>query len=84
MILAHSLVYWALTAILINDVYATSLARHVFLPSEKAMNPFNDLFIQRVFNMDREKLYSIPPMNDTEFLLQLAHNDDSLGGKLYN
>ncbi|CAF3833673.1 unnamed protein product [Rotaria magnacalcarata] len=66
--------------ILATDVYATSIAHTVFLPSDRSLNPFSDQFIQRVINMDREKLFSIPQMDDAEFLLKLSRNDDSLGG----
>ena len=68
--------------IIATDVYATSIAHTVFLPSDRSLNPFSDRFIQRVINMDREKLFAIPQMDDAEFLLELSRNDDSLGGEL--
>ncbi|CAF4600665.1 unnamed protein product [Rotaria socialis] len=66
--------------ILATDVYANSIAHTVFLPSDRSLNPFSDHFIQRVINMDREKLFAIPQMDDAEFLVALSRNDDSLGG----
>ena len=63
---------------MIANVYPTT----VFLPSDRSLNPFNDPFIQRIINMDRDKLYAIPQMDDNEFLLQLMHNDDTFGGEL--
>ncbi|CAF0856564.1 unnamed protein product [Adineta steineri] len=65
-----------------GDVYATTLGHPVFLPTDRSLNPFSDRFIQRVINMDRQKLYNIPQMDDNEFLLELMNNDDTLGGSL--
>jgi hypothetical protein len=62
-------------------VQATSLAHNVFLPSDRSSNPFSDRFTQRVINMDRNKLYSIRPLTDEEFLSKLARGDDILSGK---
>jgi hypothetical protein len=67
---------------MIANLYVTTLAQTLFLPSDRSLNPFSDPFIQRIINMDRDKLYAIPPMDDNEFLLQLSRNDDTLGGKL--
>ncbi|CAF1131207.1 unnamed protein product [Adineta steineri] len=69
-------------AMMTGDVYATTLDHPVFLPTDRSLNPFSDRFIQRVINMDRQKLYNIPQMDDDEFLLELMHNDDTLGGSL--
>ncbi|CAM4857031.1 unnamed protein product [Rotaria socialis] len=69
--------------ILATDVYANSIAHTVFLPSDRSLNPFSDHFIQRVINMDREKLFAIPQMDDAEFLVALSRNDDSLGDDPY-
>jgi hypothetical protein len=63
------------------EVQATSLAHNVFLPSDRSSNPFSDRFIQRVINMDRDKLYSIRPLTDEQFLSKLANGDDILSSK---
>ncbi len=72
-----------LTLAMTTNVCATSLAHTVFLPSDRSLNPFSDPFIQRIINMDRDKLYAIPQMDDNEFLSQLIRNDDTLGGRLH-
>ncbi len=69
--------------VITTDVHATNFVHTVFLPSDKSLNPFSDPFIQRVVNMNRNKLYTIRPMDDDEFLLKLIHNDDTLGGELH-
>ena len=58
-----------------------SLAHSVFLPTDRSVNPFSDRFVQKVINMDRDQLYSIPQLEDNQMLLQLVQNDDTLGGK---
>jgi len=66
------------------NVHATSVAHTVFLPSDSSLNPFSDLFIQKVVNMDPKKLSAITQMDGNEFLfLQLMHNDDILVGELH-
>jgi hypothetical protein len=74
--------YLVSTLAMTTHVYATTLAHTVFLPSDRSLNPFSDTFIQRIINMDRDKLHAIPQIDDNEFLLQLTLNDDSLGGEL--
>ena len=69
-----------MTVVAVNGDYV-SLAQSVFLPADSSVNPFNDRFIHRVVNMDRDQLLSIPQIDDDQFLFQLIHNDDSMGGK---
>ncbi|CAF1458201.1 unnamed protein product, partial [Rotaria sordida] len=67
-----------LTMLQIASVIDTSsLAHTVFLPSDKSSNPFSDRFIQRIVTMDRKLLYTIPPMSDDQFLLELAQDIDT-------
>ena len=71
-----------LTALIAVRGEYVSLAHSVFLPTDQSANPFSDRFVQRVINMDRNQLHSIPQLDDNQMLLQLVQNDDTLGGKL--
>jgi len=64
------------------NVNATSLAHKVFLPSDKSLNPFSDPFIQKIINMDRNKLHGIMKVDDKELFMKLMQNDDILHSKL--
>lgn len=77
---------WAccmLLVAMIDSGYASSLAHSVFLPSDRSSNPFSDPFIQQVTNMDRDKLYSIPQMEDNQFLFHLIKDDDILDSEFH-
>lgn len=58
----------------------SSISRSFVLP--RALDPFCDEYVETVTRMSSTELMSMPQLNDTEFLDQLARGIDSVLGKL--
>ena len=57
----------------------SSISRSFLLP--RALDPFCDDYLETVTRMSLTELMSMPQLNDTEFLDQLARGIDSVLGK---
>ncbi|CAF1584554.1 unnamed protein product [Rotaria magnacalcarata] len=58
----------------------SSLAENVFLPKESSSDPYEDLYVQTIFQMNKKELMQIPKLDDEVFLFNLERNIDDMTG----